>query len=79
MITPTTGSEQDAIQMKEKQQDCTEYLVLQRFMINGEDGDWKVWGLAEETTPEELDSDPMFAPGLSMKDRIEMLTMRSKQ
>ncbi|EEP75617.1 predicted protein [Uncinocarpus reesii 1704] len=74
LVTPGTGEEQNV----EKQQDCTEYIVLQRFMVNGEDGDWKVWGLAEETTPEDLETDPMFAQGLSMKDRIEMLTMKFK-
>ncbi|WEW57514.1 hypothetical protein PRK78_002981 [Emydomyces testavorans] len=79
LITPSTGEGQnDAAQQIEKQQECTEYVVLQRFMINWEDGDWKVWGLAEETTPEDLERDPMFAPGLSMKDRIELLTMRFK-
>ncbi|KMP00278.1 hypothetical protein CIRG_00420 [Coccidioides immitis RMSCC 2394] len=79
LITPSSGEEQNAAQQSEKQQDCTEYVVLQRFMLNGEDGDWKVWGLAEETTPEDLETDPMFAQGLTMKDRIEMLSMRFKQ
>ncbi|EER24424.1 hypothetical protein CPC735_057940 [Coccidioides posadasii C735 delta SOWgp] len=79
LITPSSGEEQNAAQQSEKQQDCAEYVVLQRFMLNGEDGDWKVWGLAEETTPEDLETDPMFAQGLTMKDRIEMLSMRFKQ
>jgi protein MBA1 len=60
----------------EKQQDCTEYVVLQRFMLSGEDGDWKIWGLAEETTPDQVVKDPAFAPGLSIRDRISLLTGR---
>ncbi|KAI1910776.1 hypothetical protein LOZ53_001677 [Ophidiomyces ophidiicola] len=78
LITPTSGDEQNLEEMKEKMKDCTEYVVLQRFMINGEDGDWKIWGLAEETTVEDMEQDPMFAAGLTMKDRIDMLTMRMK-
>ncbi|EFR02538.1 hypothetical protein MGYG_05534 [Nannizzia gypsea CBS 118893] len=63
-------------QQQEKQKDCTEYIVLQRLMIGGKDGEWKVWGLAEETTTEDLLTNPMFMQGLTMKDRIEMLTAR---
>lgn len=60
-------------QQQEKQKDCTEYIVLQRFMIGGKDGEWKVWGLAEETTTEELRTNPMFMKGITMKDRLEMM------
>ncbi|KAK2865436.1 hypothetical protein FQN49_003570 [Arthroderma sp. PD_2] len=60
-------------QQNEKQKDCTEYLVLQRMMWSGKDGDWKVWGLAEETTIEDLQTNPMFAQGISLKDRLEMM------
>ncbi|EEQ35265.1 hypothetical protein McanMca71_004863 [Microsporum canis] len=63
-------------QQQEKQRDCTEYIVLQRLMWGGKDGDWKVWGLTEETTVEDLETNPMFAQGLTMKDRIEMLSSR---
>ncbi|KAF3482322.1 uncharacterized protein GIQ15_05081 [Arthroderma uncinatum] len=63
-------------QQQEKQKDCTEYIVLQRMMWGGKDGDWKVWGLTEETTIEDLDTNPMFAPGISLKDRLEMMTSK---
>src|SRR5204862_3707124 len=60
----------------DKLQDCTEYVVLQRFMVKGDGGEWKIWGLAEETTPKQVDCDPGFASGLSVRDRIAMLTGR---
>ncbi|EFE33843.1 uncharacterized protein ARB_07308 [Trichophyton benhamiae CBS 112371] len=60
-------------QQQEKQKDCTEYIVLQRFMLGGKDGEWKVWGLADETTTEDLRTNPMFMKGITMKDRLEMM------
>ncbi|KAK2743396.1 hypothetical protein FQN57_004861 [Myotisia sp. PD_48] len=69
-------SEDIEIQQREKQKDCTEYVVLQRFMFGGVEGDWKVWGLVEETTFQDLDTNPAFATGLSLKDRIQMMAQR---
>ncbi|KAF3894340.1 Mitochondrial inner membrane protein Mba1 [Trichophyton interdigitale] len=65
-------------QQKEKQKDCTEYIVLQRFMWGGKDGEWKVWGLADETTTEDLRTNPMFMKGITMKDRLEMMAAASR-
>lgn len=49
-----------------------ENVVIQRILWNGNDQDWKVWGMAEETTVEDLES-PFFAGGLSVADRLTML------
>ncbi|KAK2753740.1 hypothetical protein FQN55_000103 [Onygenales sp. PD_40] len=62
----------------EKQKDCTEYVVLQRFMVNGEEGEWKVWGLAEETTAEVLETDKSFEPGLSLVERFRAIWTQFK-
>ncbi|KAI5287694.1 hypothetical protein KEM54_005812 [Ascosphaera aggregata] len=60
-----------------KIQDCTEYVVLQKFVFKGkEDAEWKVWGLAQETTLEVLEKDPYFAPGLPLKEKISSMTDR---
>lgn len=37
-----------------------EYLVLQKRVIRGREGEWKVWGFAEETTPALLESDEAY-------------------
>ncbi|PWY79421.1 hypothetical protein BO94DRAFT_626330 [Aspergillus sclerotioniger CBS 115572] len=55
-----------------KQQDCTEYLVIQKLRWVGEEGEWRVWGHATPTTVEDLES-PFFARGLSMADRMEAM------
>lgn len=68
------GDVQGNLQESVTQQDCTEYVVIQRFMIRGEERDWKVWGLAEETTLEEMDSNPQWASGVSIKDKLSALT-----
>lgn len=55
-----------------KQQDCTEYIVLQKLMWFGEEQDWRIWGHATPTTVEDLE-DPFFAPGLKLSDRLEAM------
>ncbi|RAL06408.1 uncharacterized protein BO80DRAFT_11752 [Aspergillus ibericus CBS 121593] len=55
-----------------KQQDCTEYIVIQKLRWTGEEGEWRVWGHATPTTVEDLDS-PFFARGMTMADRMEAM------
>ena len=55
-----------------KQQDCTEYLVIQKLRWIGEEGEWRVWGHATPTTVEDLES-PFFTRGLSLADRMEAM------
>ena len=55
-----------------KQQDCTEYIVLQKLMWFGEEQDWRIWGHATPTNVEDLE-DPFFAPGLKLSDRLEAM------
>ncbi|KAJ9236477.1 hypothetical protein DTO169E5_5749 [Paecilomyces variotii] len=54
---------------KVKQQDCTEYIVLQKLRWTGEDDDWRIWGHAAPTTVDDLDS-PFFASGLTLSERL---------
>jgi protein MBA1 len=37
-----------------------EYLVLQKRVIRGKEEDWKVWGFAEESTPERIEKDEEY-------------------
>lgn len=69
-------SEEIKQQMEEKQQDCTEYVVIQRMMWAGRDGEWKIWGMADETTVHELDTNPYFAPGMSIGDKISSMASK---
>ena len=43
-----------------KPKKVVEYLVLQRRVINGKEEDWKVWGFAQESTPERLEEDAAY-------------------
>ncbi|KAE8328388.1 hypothetical protein BDV39DRAFT_192005 [Aspergillus sergii] len=52
-----------------KQQDCTEYIVLQKLRWYGEDEDWRIWGHATPTTVEDL-ANPMFVSGLTFAERM---------
>ena len=58
-----------------KQQDCTEYIVLQKLRWYGEDEDWRIWGHATPTTVEDL-ANPMFVSGLTFAER--MAAMKEK-
>lgn len=63
-----------------KQQDCTEYIVLQKLRWTGEEEDWRIWGHTTATTVDDLNS-PFFAPGLTMGERMEAMkeTMQGKK
>jgi protein MBA1 len=53
-------------------QGIVEYLVMQQMILDGELGEWKVWGLTQETTPEMIKQDPHLMPGLSFQERNEV-------
>ncbi|KAF9888419.1 hypothetical protein FE257_008697 [Aspergillus nanangensis] len=55
-----------------KQQDCTEYIVIQKLRWTGEEEDWRVWGHASPTTVEDLSS-PFFVSGLSLSERMDAM------
>ncbi|EAW09220.1 uncharacterized protein ACLA_034230 [Aspergillus clavatus NRRL 1] len=55
-----------------KQQDCTEYIVIQKLRWTGEEEEWRVWGHATPTTVEDLDS-PFFASGLTLAERMDAM------
>ncbi|KAK2758068.1 hypothetical protein FQN54_004475 [Arachnomyces sp. PD_36] len=57
-----------------KQKDCVENVVIQKQMFGGKQGEWKVWGVAEDTTADDLDG-PHFK-GLSMTDRLTAMKDR---
>ena len=43
-----------------KPKKVVEYLVMQKRVIRGREEDWKVWGFAEESTPERLEDDEEY-------------------
>ncbi|KAB8236818.1 uncharacterized protein BDW43DRAFT_225665 [Aspergillus alliaceus] len=53
-----------------KQQDCTEYIVIQRLRWYGEDEDWRIWGHATPTTVEDL-TNPLYMSGLTLSERLQ--------
>ncbi|KAL4924929.1 uncharacterized protein BDV17DRAFT_202657 [Aspergillus undulatus] len=55
-----------------KQQNCTEYIVIQKLRWLGEEEPWRVWGHATPTTMDDLSS-PHFAMGLSAFERLEAM------
>ncbi|EEH34840.1 hypothetical protein PAAG_05887 [Paracoccidioides lutzii Pb01] len=75
---PVTKEAQSKTPVRAKQQDSTEYIVLQRMVIGGKEKNWKVWGLASATTMEDMETNPAFAQGLSLKDRLELISGSSK-
>ncbi len=51
----------------------TDYVLIQKMTTKGEEGPWKIWGLTEPTTLEEIDktlSGKMKDAGITMKERI---------
>ncbi|KAL1962437.1 hypothetical protein VTN77DRAFT_9708 [Rasamsonia byssochlamydoides] len=64
--TTATGTQ------KIKQQNCTEYIVLQKLLWMGKEEDWRIWGHAKPTTLEDLDK-PWFAQGLTLSERLSMM------
>ncbi|PGH09510.1 hypothetical protein GX51_00615 [Blastomyces parvus] len=59
-----------------KNQISTEYIVLQKMMVSGKEEDWRVWGFTNETTMEDTETKPAFARGMSLKDRLELMSGR---
>ncbi|KAL2831232.1 hypothetical protein BDW59DRAFT_158177 [Aspergillus cavernicola] len=55
-----------------KQQDCTEYIVLQKLRWLGEEEGWRVWGHTMPTTIEDLEN-PFFAAGIPLAERLEAM------
>ena len=43
-----------------------EYLVLQRTMLKGKEGEWKIWGTAEESKVEEALGDDALVVGAAV-------------
>lgn len=43
-----------------KQKTVVEYLVLQKRVIRGREEEWKVWGFAEESTPQKIEEDEEY-------------------
>ncbi|KAF2034411.1 hypothetical protein EK21DRAFT_56584 [Setomelanomma holmii] len=37
-----------------------EYLVMQRRVVKGKEEDWKIWGFAQESTPEVIEEDEAY-------------------
>lgn len=66
----TKGSPAESENMPTTTQDCTEHIVLQRMRWAGREEPWRIWGHTTPTTVEDLDH-PLFAPGLSMIERLE--------
>ncbi|CRG82984.1 hypothetical protein PISL3812_00332 [Talaromyces islandicus] len=56
----------------DKEQDCTEYVVIQKLRIKNQDRPWQIWGYTSPTTLEDLDS-PFFSSELSLRERLEMM------
>lgn len=48
--TPADGLASDMTQEKK----MVEYVVLQRMMLKGKEGDWKIWGTIEESKVEDV-------------------------
>ncbi|KAL1998506.1 hypothetical protein VTN02DRAFT_6054 [Thermoascus thermophilus] len=65
--TKSASASQEPVTVK--QQDCTEYIVFQKFRWMGEEEDWRVWGHTSPTTVEDLES-PLFAAGLTLSERL---------
>ncbi|KAI9374667.1 hypothetical protein BJX61DRAFT_271700 [Aspergillus egyptiacus] len=62
----------DEVQSGKKQQDCTEYIVLQKLRWFGEEEEWRIWGHATPTTLEDLES-PFFATGIPFSERMQAM------
>ncbi|KAF1841447.1 uncharacterized protein K460DRAFT_294079 [Cucurbitaria berberidis CBS 394.84] len=42
------------------QKTVVEYLVMQKRVIRGREEEWKVWGFADESTPQRLEEDDLY-------------------
>ena len=52
-----------------KRKRCTEYLVIQKLRLAGEEKEWRIWGHTEPVTVEDLNS-PIFNPDTSLSERL---------
>ncbi|KAJ5336923.1 uncharacterized protein N7506_004945 [Penicillium brevicompactum] len=68
-----TSSSTEVVPISSKQQDITEYIVIQNLRWNGKDHGWRVWGTTNPTTLHATQTDPYFMPGLSAMERMEMI------
>ncbi|KAL3466786.1 hypothetical protein BJX64DRAFT_216713 [Aspergillus heterothallicus] len=66
------GAKELVEQPAAKSQDCTEYIVIQKFKWMGEEDQWRIWGQTTATTIDDLSS-PFFAIGISLADRYEAM------
>ena len=55
-ILKGTGEKSDVVidETKGVPKKVMEYVVLQKRMIRGEEDQWKMWGMTEETKPEDV-------------------------
>lgn len=56
-----------------KEQDCTEYVVIQSIRWQNNDSGWQVWGHVSPTTLNTLLTDPYFKPGLTLTERLSAI------
>lgn len=73
---PVRGNKSPSKEVKEvpaKEQDVTEYVVIQQLIWNGKDAGWRVWGTTTPTTMHQVWNDPSFAPGMTAVERIDAL------
>ncbi|PGG98871.1 hypothetical protein AJ79_08747 [Helicocarpus griseus UAMH5409] len=83
LVRPVSQVKESSEQQKKKQvetppKDFTEYVVLQKMLVAGVELPWKIWGFTKATTMEELDTNPAFMAGLSLKERLELMTAAAK-
>ena len=55
-IPKGTGAQSNVVlgETKGEPKKVTEYVVLQKRMIRGKEDPWKIWGMTEETKPEDV-------------------------
>ena len=58
-IRKGTGAQSNVVleETKGEPKKVTEYVVLQKRMIRGKEESWKIWGMTEETKPEDVMQD----------------------
>ncbi|KAL4939060.1 hypothetical protein BDV06DRAFT_199585 [Aspergillus oleicola] len=66
------GSQDGTPAPTNKQQNITEYIVIQKLRWMGEDEPWRIWGHTKAATMDDLSS-PHFALGLSAMERLEAI------
>ncbi|CAI7590021.1 hypothetical protein N7533_000619 [Penicillium manginii] len=67
------SNSKDVAAQPAKQQDVTEYVVIQQLIWNGKDAGWRVWGNTKPTTMEQVWHDPSFAPGMTALERLDAM------